>query len=69
MFELTVPDLYIDQYLLTKAWIHGWARKSMGVGKGLGAGEWVWQGLLNKEKFSVYIEHSQSIQHNTDMLS
>ena len=33
------------------------------VGKGLGACEMVWQGLLNKEIFSFYTElESQSIQ-------
>ena len=32
------------------------------LGKGLGACKRVWQGLLNKEKNSVYIEQSQSIQ-------
>ena len=31
-------------------------------GKGLGACRRVWQGLLNKQKLSVYIELNQSIQ-------
>ena len=37
-------------------------RNQWEFGKGLVACKWVWQGLLNKEKISVYIEQNQSIQ-------